>query len=89
MLLACICTLGHGGSAEPALPMATEVRPVREKEKRKSQVSIHVHSCFIALKGRSLPYMILMIKLVPQRLRRVKDQAKDCGHTRQGSPTNQ
>ena len=29
---------------------------------------------------------ILMIKLVPQRLRRVKDQAEDHGHTGQGSP---
>ena len=36
-----ICTLRHGGSTEPALPMA-ELRPVREKEKRKSQ---GIHLC--------------------------------------------
>ena len=88
MLLTCICKLRHGGSAEPALPAATEVRPVREKEK-KSYVSIKVHSCFIALKGRRLPYRILVIKLIPQRLSRVKDQAEDHGYTGQESPTSQ
>ena len=34
----------HGGSAELALPAAKGVRLVREKEKRKSQGSTHVHS---------------------------------------------
>ena len=43
-LVACICILRHGGSAKPALPVARRIRPVREKEKRKSQVSICVHS---------------------------------------------
>ena len=86
MLLACTCTLRHGGSTEPTLPMATEVRPVREKEKRKSQVSIHVHSCFIALKGRRQPYQDSCDQTDSSRLRRVKDQAEDRGHTGQGSP---
>ena len=43
----------HGGSGEPALPMAKGVRPVREKEKRKSQGSTCPHSCIIAQEGGS------------------------------------
>ena len=78
--------LRHSGSAEPALTAVTEVRLVREKEKRKSQVSIHVHSCFIALKGRRQPYQDYHDQTGPSRLRRVKYQAEDCGHTGQGSP---
>ena len=81
MLLACIHTLRHGGSTEPALPMAPEVRLVREKEKRKSQVSIFVHSCFIALKDRRQPYQDSHDQTGPSWLRRVKDQSEDCGHT--------
>ena len=40
----------HGGSTELA---AKGIRPVREKEERKSQGSTHVHSCIIAQEGRS------------------------------------
>ena len=44
----------HGGSAELAPPMTEEeIRPVREKEKKESQGSTHVHSCIIAQEGRS------------------------------------
>ena len=82
MLLACICTPRHGGSTEPALPTATGIRPVREKEKRKSQVSIHVHSCIIAQEGRSSQTQDLCAyNWSKSRLRRVKDQAEDHGHT--------
>ena len=34
-------------------PQQLEVRLVREKDKRKSQGSTHVHSCIIAQEGRS------------------------------------
>ena len=37
-----ICTLRHGGSAEPALPAARRIRLVSEKEKRNSP---GIHSC--------------------------------------------
>ena len=43
----------HGGSAELASPMVKGIRLVREKEKRKSQGSTHVHSCTIAQEGRN------------------------------------
>ena len=43
----------HGGSDELAPPAAEGIRLVREKEKRKSQVSTRVHSCIIAQEGRS------------------------------------
>ena len=47
-----ICTPRHGGSAEPALPMARwRMRLVSEKEKRNS-LGIHVHSWIIAPRVR-------------------------------------
>ena len=43
----------HGGSTELAPLVAEGIRPVREKDQRKSQGSTHVHSCIIAQEGRS------------------------------------
>ena len=43
----------HGGSAELAPPTGEEIRLVREKEKRKSQGSTHVHSHIITQEDRS------------------------------------
>ena len=62
--------------------MTTGIRPDREKEKRESQVSIHVHSCIIAQEDRSSQTQDLRVyNWSKSRLRRVKDQAEDCGHT--------
>ena len=58
-----ICTPRHGGSTEPALPMARRKLSWSVRKRRgTAQVSIHVHSWIIGLKGRTSYIRIFMQK---------------------------
>ena len=72
----------HGGSSELAPPMAkVGIRPVREKEKRKAKDLPMFTVASLPRRVGAARYDLHAYNWSKSRLRRVKDQAEDHGHT--------
>ena len=74
----------HGGSAELAPPAAKGIRLVRE-EKRKAKDPPMFTVASLPRGVGAARYDLHAYNWSKSRLRRVKDQAEDCGHTQDGS----
>ena len=75
----------HGGSAELAPPMAEGIRLVREKEKRKAKDPPMFTVASLPRRVGAARWDLRAYNWSKSRLRRVKDQAEDRGHTQNGS----